>query len=210
VDGQVILSAGEQLTGLQAHKRWLQHEKRMEFRCVSCQLPLIPVKVHNANWKRTPHFRAHDNEEHTHPCPYAGESQPHTGAPDTFEVADDKLDIPTKLVRKARRHPRAGADHTTVLASGEGGQREERHEEHTSYWVEALCYLNVAPKLWRSPIRIKKQWLAPTIRFSNRYPLRQRTFHLPAAYPRIDLASLLQQDPQRFWITGRLPLVYHK
>jgi hypothetical protein len=71
-------------------------------------------------------------------------------------------------------------------------------------------YLNVAPKLWRSPIRIKKQWLANTIRFSNRYPLRQRTLHLPAAYPRIDLASLTPKDPQRFWITGKLPLVYHK
>jgi hypothetical protein len=46
---------------------------------------------------------------------------------------------PTKLVLKARRHPHAVADHTTVPASGEGGQREERHEEHTSYWVEALC-----------------------------------------------------------------------
>jgi hypothetical protein len=71
-------------------------------------------------------------------------------------------------------------------------------------------YLNVAPKLWRSSIRIKNQWLANTIRFSNRYPLRQRTFHLPAAYPCIDLASLTPKDPQRFWITGRLPLVYHK
>jgi hypothetical protein len=45
----------------------------------------------------------------------------------------------------------------------------------------SVDYLNVAPKLWRSPIRIKKQWLANTIRFSNRYPLRQRTFHLPAS-----------------------------
>jgi hypothetical protein len=33
---------------------------------------------------------------------------------------------------------------------------------------------------------------------------------LLAAYPRIDLASLIQTDPQRFWITGRLPLVYHR
>src|SRR5438128_626571 len=32
---------------------------------------------------------------------------------------------------------------------------------------------------------------------------------LPVAYPRTDLASLIHADPQRFWITGRLDLLYH-
>ena len=70
--------------------------------------------------------------------------------------------------------------------------------------------LNVARKLCRSFGLVKKQWLTNTIQLPNRYPLRQNKFHLPAAYPRIDLASLIQTDPQRFWITGRLSLVYHR
>jgi hypothetical protein len=69
--------------------------------------------------------------------------------------------------------------------------------------------LKCCTKTLANPIHIKKQGLVNTVRFSNRYLLRQRTLHLPAAYPRIDLASLTQKDPQRFWITGRLPLVYH-
>jgi DDE family transposase len=58
-------------------------------------------------------------------------------------------------------------------------------------------------------MRMKQQWLVNMMRFSNRYPLRQRTLPLPAAYPRIDRASLPQQAPQRFGITGRRPLGYH-
>src|SRR5437899_4822164 len=57
---------------------------------------------------------------------------------------------------------------------------------------------------------MKKQWFTETIQLRNRCPLRQSTFHLPAAYPRIDLASLIQMDPQRFGITGRLSLAYHR
>src|SRR5207244_479377 len=71
-------------------------------------------------------------------------------------------------------------------------------------------YLNVAQKPCRGLVLFKKQWFASTILLQNRCPLRQNKLHLPAAYPRIDLASLIQTDPQRFWITGRLPLVYHK
>src|SRR5207245_7993298 len=70
--------------------------------------------------------------------------------------------------------------------------------------------LNVARKLRRSFEFIKKQWLTETIQLRNRYPLRQSTMHLPAAYPRIDLASLLQMEPQRFGIPGRLSLAYHR
>ena len=33
--------------------------------------------------------------------------------------------------------------------------------------------------------------------------------HLPVAYPRTDLASWISAYPQRFWITGRLCLLYH-
>src|SRR2546425_11054365 len=67
--------------------------------------------------------------------------------------------------------------------------------------------LKVARKLCRSFSLLKKQWLTSTIKLQNRCTLRQRPFHLPAAYPRIDLTSLIQTDPQRFWITGRLSLV---
>ena len=70
--------------------------------------------------------------------------------------------------------------------------------------------LNVARKLGRSCGLLKKQWLTSTFQPPNRCPLRPRKFHLPAAYPRIDRASLIQTDPQRFWITGRLSLVYHR
>jgi hypothetical protein len=70
--------------------------------------------------------------------------------------------------------------------------------------------LNVARKLRQSFGLVKKQWVAGAIQSRNRYPLRQNIFHLPVAYPRIDLASLIQMDPQRFRITGRLSLVYHR
>ncbi len=70
--------------------------------------------------------------------------------------------------------------------------------------------LNVARKLRRSFEFIKKQWFTDTIQLRNRCPLRQSTMHLPAAYPRIDLASLLQMEPQRFGIPGRLSLAYHR
>src|SRR5438132_2642026 len=39
--------------------------------------------------------------------------------------------------------------------------------------------------------------------------LRMGRSDLPVAYPRTDLASLILADPQRFWITGRLPVVDH-
>src|SRR5882672_1421213 len=70
--------------------------------------------------------------------------------------------------------------------------------------------LNGARKLRRSFGLMKKQWFTDTIQLRNRCPLRQSTFHLPAAYPRIDLASLVQMDPQRLGITGRLSLAYHR
>jgi hypothetical protein len=70
--------------------------------------------------------------------------------------------------------------------------------------------LNVARKLWQRFSLVKKQWFTNTTLLWNRYPLRQNKFHLPAAYPRIDLASWILTNPQRFWITGRLSLVYHR
>jgi hypothetical protein len=76
--------------------------------------------------------------------------------------------------------------------------------------VPVITYLNVARKLWRGVGLVKKQWFTNTIPLRNRYLLRQNKFHLPAAYPRTDLASLILTDPQRFWITGRLSLVYHR
>jgi hypothetical protein len=92
----------------------------------------------------------------------------------------------------------------------------QRAMDHLQAQLEAVAQgdlpsdLNVARKLWQNLIRIRKQQLANTTQLQNRYPLRQSAFHLPAAYPRIDLASLIQTDPQRFWITGRLSLVYHR
>ena len=70
--------------------------------------------------------------------------------------------------------------------------------------------LNGARKLRRSFGLMKKQWFTDTIQLRNRCPLRQSTSHLPAAYPRIDLASLVQMDPQRLGITGRLSLASHR
>ena len=70
--------------------------------------------------------------------------------------------------------------------------------------------LTVARKLWRRLDLVQKQWFPNTIQLQNRCPLRQNKFHLPAAYLRTDLTSLILTDPQRFWITGRLSLVYHR
>src|SRR2546421_10272533 len=71
-------------------------------------------------------------------------------------------------------------------------------------------FLKVARKPRQSFGLIKKQEFTAIIQLWNRSPLRQSTFHLPAAYPRIDLAALIQMDPQRFGITGRLSLAYHR
>src|SRR5438132_1189096 len=84
------------------------------------------------------------------------------------------------------------------------------HLDSTSFHADGRYNLNVARKLCRSFSLLKKQWLTSPIQLQNRCPLRQRKFHLPAAYPRIDRASLIQMDLQRFWITGRLSLVYHR
>ena len=156
VDDQTILPAGEQLTGQQAHDHWLQHQKPMKFRCVHCRLPLISVNIDNPNWKRTPHFRAHDNEEHTLPCVYAGESQPHTRAPSTFEVADDKLDIPTELKLKARRHHRAVAGHTTVPTSGKAAKGRNGMRSIRRIWskIYVMCTSRkprIVRVLWSTP-----------------------------------------------------------
>src|SRR5712671_1306189 len=70
--------------------------------------------------------------------------------------------------------------------------------------------LKGARDLCRSPDLMKKQCVVGSTQLQNRCLLRHRLFHLPAAYPRIDLASLIQTDPQCFWITGRLSSVYHR
>ena len=88
--------------------------------------------------------------------------------------------------------------------------KADRLETRIDYLERVLYHLKGARNLCRSYDLVKKQYLASTIQLQNRCPLRQRTFHLPAAYPRIDLASLIQKDLQRFWITGRLPLVYDR
>src|SRR6516165_9926579 len=71
-------------------------------------------------------------------------------------------------------------------------------------------YLKGARGCGRSLDLMKKQCVVGSTQLQHRCLLRQRILHLPAAYPHIDLALLIQTDPQRFWITGRLPLVYHK
>ena len=69
--------------------------------------------------------------------------------------------------------------------------------------VKALSeFLNVAQKPCRGFVLVKKQWFANTIPLQNRCPLRQNKFHPPAAYPRIDLASLIQTDPNVFGSQG--------
>src|SRR4029434_8079689 len=73
-----------------------------------------------------------------------------------------------------------------------------------------FIYLKGARDLCRSLDLMKKQCVVGSTQLQNRCLLRQRIFHLPAAYPRIDPASLIQTDPQRFWITGRLSSVYHR
>jgi len=57
---------------------------------------------------------------------------------------------------------------------------------------------------------MKKQCVVGSTQRQNRCLLRLPILHLPAAYPRIDLASWIKTDPQRFWITGRLSPVYHR
>src|SRR2546426_7347292 len=63
-------------------------------------------------------------------------------------------------------------------------------------------HLNVARKLWRRFGLVKKQWFTNTIQLRNRCPLRENKFHLPAAYPRTDLASLILTDPNVFGSQG--------
>src|SRR5712691_6180482 len=91
-----------------------------------------------------------------------------------------------------------------------GGYPNGRMSGMQRDWRGGVSCLNVAQKLRRSFEFIKKQWFTDTVQLRNRYPLRQSTMHLPAAYPRIDLASLLQMEPQRFGIPGRLSLAYHR
>src|SRR5262249_11151676 len=80
----------------------------------------------------------------------------------------------------------------------------------TSDRVCRTCYLKGARELYRSLDLMKKQCVVGSTQLSNRCLLRQHILHLPAAYPRIDLASLIQTDPPRFWITGRLSSVYRR
>src|SRR5262249_11818995 len=82
---------------------------------------------------------------------------------------------------------------------------KERAEDHVH-----TIYLKGARELYRSLDLMKKQCFVGSTQLSNRCLLRQHILHLPAAYPRIDLASLIQTDPPRFWITGRLSSVYHR
>jgi len=89
----------------------------------------------------------------------------------------------------------------------------KRVEDSMRQFDEDLRYLNClkgARDLCRSPDLMKKQCVVGSTQLQNRCLLRHRLFHLPAAYPRIDLASLIQTDPQCFWITGRLSSVYHR
>jgi hypothetical protein len=142
VNGEIIVPAGEILTGLQAHHLWLRYCQDMEFRCLHCRLPLTDVNIHQEMWKRRPHFRPHPNkkEEHTSPCVYAGASEPGAMQTGEVEVAYDKLEIPTKLIK---RMPRPAG--TTVATSDpyrraeDDSTPERRHEEHTCYTVEELC-----------------------------------------------------------------------
>jgi len=111
---------------------------------------------------------------------------------------------------EARRFACA-ADAEAALADYEGHGQGRRGRRPRPWRYHTLRYsLNVARKLWRRFGLVKKQWFTNTIQLRNRCPLRQNTFHLPAAYPRTDLASLILTDPQSFWITGRLSLVYHR
>src|SRR6266516_4324277 len=84
----------------------------------------------------------------------------------------------------------------------------KRHHYKSVQWFED--HLKGARDLCRSPDLMKKQCVVGSTQLQNRCLLRHRLFHLPVAYPRIDLASLIQTDPQRFWITGRLSSVYHR
>src|SRR5439155_2902632 len=111
---------------------------------------------------------------------------------------------------EARRFACA-ADAEAALADYEGHGQGRRGRRPRPWRYHTLRYsLNDARKLWRRFGLVKKQWFTNTIQLRNRCPLRQNKFHLPAAYPRTDLSSLILTDPQRFWITGRLSLVYHR
>jgi hypothetical protein len=142
VNDEIIVPAGEMLTGLQAHHLWLRYRQDMEFQCLHCRLPLTAVNIHQERWKRRPHFRPHPNkkEEHTSPCVYAGASEPGVTPTGEVEVTYDKLEAPTELIK---RMPRPAG--TTIAMSGpyrraeDDSTPERRHEEHTCYTVEELC-----------------------------------------------------------------------
>jgi fermentation-respiration switch protein FrsA (DUF1100 family) len=70
-----------------------------------------------------------------------------------------------------------------------------------------IDYLNVAQKFNQNPEWVNKQGVPRRCCVWNRQPRRMANLDLPAAYPRLDLASLISAYPQRFWITGRLSLV---
>jgi hypothetical protein len=143
VDGEVVISEGEILTGLQAHKLWLQYRQRMKFRCLCCQLPLTPVSVHRDKWKRRPHFRPNKDkkEDHYFPCAYAGGNEHGSTSTGEFEIAYDELEIPTKLVQKMRRPSRSTVtiSNPDGLAPEDDRTPETKYERHTCHAVEELC-----------------------------------------------------------------------
>jgi hypothetical protein len=69
--------------------------------------------------------------------------------------------------------------------------------------------LNVARKASTEPKAPEKQWIPRRHDVQDLKRVRIGTFHLPAAYPRSDLALLRRLSPQRFRITGRLTPIYH-
>jgi hypothetical protein len=102
----------------------------------------------------------------------------------------------------------------SLTIAGVSLDREAGYDRHPTVLrgldLEFIHYLKGARDLCRSLDLMKKQCVVGSTQLQNRCLLRQRIFHLPAAYPRIDPASLIQTDPQRFWITGRLSSVYHR
>ena len=77
--------------------------------------------------------------------------------------------------------------------------REKEAEQSQPGSAESL---KGARDLCRSLDLMKKQCVVGSTQLQNRCLLRQRILHLPAAYPRIDLASLIQTDPNVFGSQG--------
>jgi hypothetical protein len=143
VNGAVIVPKGTELTAIEARELCRTYQQLMEFRCFSCQLPLVlaNVRVNQEPWKQGPYFRSYPDQKgkHRDPCPFAGEGEQDGAFTGESDVVPDKTEIPTKLVKRTRNSSGALTVASEPCSPVPEGDRMLRHEEHTSAVVKDFC-----------------------------------------------------------------------